>query len=74
MKILEILEQKGKLATLLGFALGVVATVVMSVLLIKDQDYKYLPFVIAFGISILLFILPSSLTVEFKDFKLELKD
>ena len=74
MKIWEMLENKGRLATLLGFILGLVSTIVMSFLIIRDHDYIYLPFVIAFGICIILFILPSSFTFEYKDFKIEVKD
>lgn len=70
----KLLAEKGKFATIIGFILAVVATVVMSILLIKDQDYKYVPFIITFSISIVFFILPSSFKVKFKDFEIEIKD
>ena len=74
MKLWEILEHKGKLATILGFILGLVSVIVMSYLLIKNHDYKYLPFSIASGISILFFMMPSSMKLKFKEFEFEIKD
>ena len=74
MKIWEILEQKGKLATIIGFVLGLVSMIVLSVLLIKNQDYEYIPFVISFGIAGFFFILPSSIKIKYKDFEFEVKD
>lgn len=74
MNLWKSLEEKGKYATIIGFILGVVATIVMSYLIIKDHDFIYLPFIIMFAISILFFILPSSFKVKFKDFEIEIKD
>jgi hypothetical protein len=74
MSIWDKLSEKGKLTTILGFILGLVSVIVMCVLMIVDQDYKYLPFGIACGISLLFFILPSSMKIKFKDFEFEIKD
>jgi hypothetical protein len=68
------LSEKGKYATLIGILIAVPAAIVMSWLLIKNGDYIYLPFIVAFSASIVFFILPSSFVAQFKDFKIEIKD
>lgn len=68
------LEEKGKWATIIGLIIGLPASVAMTWLLIVNGDYLYIPFSIAFGISLLFFMLPSSISINFKDFKFEIKD
>lgn len=68
------LEQKGQWATIIGLIIGIPSAVLLAYLLWKNGDYKYIPFAIAFGVSIAFFILPSSFVVSFKDFKIEIKD
>lgn len=68
------LEEKGKWATIIGMIIGFPASIVLTVMLIIHQDYKYIPFSIAFGISLLFFMLPSSFSVSYKDFKIDIKD
>jgi len=68
------LEDKGKWATIIGMIIGLPASVLMTILLWKNGDFEYIPFSIAFGFSIVFFILPSSFIVSFKDFKIEVKD
>ena len=74
MSIWDKLTEKGKIATIIGMIIGIPSSIIMVVLLIVNQDFIYIPFVIAFSISIIFFILPSSFRVKFKDFEIEIKD
>lgn len=74
MKFWESLEKKGKYATLIGMIIGFPAAGALIWRLIKNGDYEYIPFAIAFGVALLFFMLPSSLSISFKDFKLDIKD
>lgn len=73
-KFWESLQSKGKYATIIGLILGLVSTIVMCVLIVKNRTYEYMPFVIAHAISIFYLVLPSSIIVSYKDFHLEIKD
>ena len=74
MKFWDSLEHKGKYATIIGFILGLGSTIIMLTVLCKNGDFKYIPYVIGFGASILFFILPSSFKAKYKDFEIEIKD
>lgn len=73
-KFWDSLEKKGKYATLIGMIIGFPAAILLTYLLYKNGDFKYIPFCIAFGIALLFFILPSSLSIAYKEFKFEVKD
>ncbi len=74
MKFWDALAEKGKIATIIGFLLGLGATVTMIIVLVKNSDFKYLPYAFAFGFSLFFFILPSSFILTYKDFKIEVKE
>lgn len=68
------LESKGKYATVIGFILGLGSSVAMLIMLFKNKDFGYIPFIVAFLAAIGFFILPSKFKFKWKDVEIEVED
>lgn len=74
MNFWEKLKDKGRLATLVGTLLAIPTVALYVWNLFMKPEFDYIPYIVSFAISLIFFILPSSVIVNFKDVKFKIDD